>query len=101
MRGNGAQERRGSGRGMGGNGRGDRPPLPPLDWQTVDTLENGDLHLEVRQAALSDGRGYRTSFSVGRKTRNDRTTKWFRSSDATDLIQLLEDYKAWMESRVR
>lgn len=86
------RDNRGGGGGHGGyrNDRRDnngRPPRPRLEFTELICLEQGDCRCRITAADGQVGKIY--NFSVERQNR-DRTSRFFRETDANDLAIIVK-----------
>lgn len=72
-----------------------RPQRPKLEFSELVCLERGDCRCRVTAAEGQSGRIY--NFAVERQNR-DRTTRFFRESDAQDLAHLVRLAADWIET---
>jgi hypothetical protein len=73
-----------------------RPQRPKLEFAELVCLERGDCRCRVTAADGHSGRIY--NFAVERQNR-DRTTRFFRESDAQDLANLVKQAAEWIEAQ--
>ena len=72
-----------------------RPQRPRLEFTELICLEQGDSRCRITVADGHAGRIY--NFTVERQNR-DRPTRFFRESDAHDVVRLVQRAAEWIEA---
>ena len=95
-----------SGRDAGGYERGNdrtpsreaRPERAPLQWQTIESIVQGQVEIQI-SAAKSDRGGVMYSWCMGKAPSGDRPGMRFNKPDAIhDAKEALSQLEVWLET---
>lgn len=91
-----------SGRDAGGyereGGRESRPERAPLQWQTIESIVQGQVEIQI-SAAKSDRGGMMYSWCLGKAPSGDRPGMRFNKQDAIhDAKEALSQLEVWFET---